>query len=103
VLDIGRREFITLLGGAAVAWPSAYAQQAAMLIIAALGGAPNNAEGQARLKAFTEALQGLGRIEGRNVRLDIRLAGDDLGQIGARARAAGWARLNLPSFYFARV
>jgi putative ABC transport system substrate-binding protein len=80
-----RRDFITLLGGAA-AWPlAARGQQQLMPIIAVLGGALNNAEGQARIKAFTETLQDLGRIEGRNIRLDIRLAGDDLGRIRAHA------------------
>jgi len=75
---VKRRQFITLLGGAAAAWPLvAHAQQQPMPIIAVLGGALNNAEGQARIKAFTETLQDLGRIEGRNIRLDIRLAGDE--------------------------
>jgi putative ABC transport system substrate-binding protein len=88
-----RRDFITLLGGAVVAWPlAARAQQQAMPIIAVLGGALNNAEGQARIKAFTETLQDLGRVEGRNIRLDIRLAGDDLGRI--RAHAAELAHIS---------
>src|SRR5262245_66498796 len=89
---IGRRKFLATLGGAAV-WPlAARAQQKAMPIIAVLGGALNNAEGQARIKAFTETLQDLGRIEGRNIRLDIRLAGDDLGRI--RAHAAELAHIS---------
>src|SRR5262245_42885542 len=90
---IERRKFLaTLLGGAA-AWPlAARAQQQPMPIIAVLGGALNNAEGQARIKAFTETLQDLGRIEGRNIRLDIRLAGDDLGRI--RAHAAELAHIS---------
>jgi len=87
---IGRRQFITLFGGAASAWPvRAWAQQQAMPIIAVLGGALNNAEGQARIKAFTEALQDLSWIEGRNIRLDIRLAGDDLGRIRSHAAELG--------------
>jgi putative ABC transport system substrate-binding protein len=87
---IERRKFLATLGGAAAAWPlAARAQQPAMPVIAALGGATNNADGQARLKAFTEALQNLGRIEGRNVQLDIRLAGDDLGRIRAHAAELG--------------
>ena len=93
-----RRQFITLLGGAAAAWPlAARGQQQAMPIIAVLGGALNNAEGQARIKAFTETLQDLGRIEGRNIRLDIRLAGDDLGRI--RAHAAELAHISLQQYW----
>jgi putative ABC transport system substrate-binding protein len=61
-----------------------------MPVIAVLGGAPDNAEGQARVKAFTETLQTLGRVEGRNVRIDVRLVGDDLARI--RAHAAELAR-----------
>ncbi len=86
-----RREFIRLLGGAA-AWPIAARAQQAMPIIAVLGGALDNAEVQARLKAFTGALRELGHIEGRNVRFDIRLAGDDLGRI--RTHAAELARIS---------
>jgi putative ABC transport system substrate-binding protein len=85
-----RRAFITLLGGAA-AWPLvARAQQPAMPVIAVLGGARNDAEAQARVRAFTQTLHDLGRIEGRNVRFDVRLAGSDLAQI--RAHAAELAR-----------
>jgi putative ABC transport system substrate-binding protein len=87
-----RREFITLLGGAAAGWPLAARAQPAMPTIAVLGGALDNAEVQARLKAFTGALRELGHIEGRNVRFDIRLAGDDLGRI--RTHAAELARIS---------
>jgi putative ABC transport system substrate-binding protein len=76
---------------ATAAWPVvARAQQPALPVVAVLGGATDNAEGQARLKAFSQTLQGLGRIEGRNVQLDIRLLGDDL--IRIRSHAAELAR-----------
>ena len=73
-----RREFITLLGGAAAAWPlAARAQQPeAMRRIGVLTGAsgPNS---NARLDAFLKALAQLGWTEGRNVRLEIRRGGGD--------------------------
>ena len=67
-----RREFITLLGGAAVAWPlAARAQQGdRMRRIGVLTYIPaDDAEGQARLAAFTQALTQLGWSEGRNLRI----------------------------------
>src|SRR5262247_2138150 len=70
-----RREFITLLRGAA-AWPlAARAQQpdrahrVGVLIASATADDP---DGQARFTAFAQALQQLGWTEGRNVRIDIR-------------------------------
>jgi ABC-type uncharacterized transport system substrate-binding protein len=83
---VKRREFITLVGGAAAAWPlAARAQQTYMPVIAVLGGVANDSEGRARLRAFTQTLHDLGRVEGRNVRFDIRLAGSDLARIRAHA------------------
>jgi putative ABC transport system substrate-binding protein len=72
-----RREFITLLGGAAAAWPlTARAQQPERLrrigVLTYL--AADDAEGQARLAAFTQALGQLGWSEGRNLRIDARWA-----------------------------
>ena len=70
-----RREFITLLGGAAAAWPvAARAQQAErMRRIGVLITFPaNDLEGQTRLTAFSQALQQLGWTDGRNVRIDTR-------------------------------
>ena len=87
-----RRAFIAALGGAA-AWPlAARGQQPALPVIAVLGGAGNDADGQARVRIFNQALQSLGRIDGRNITLDIRLMGDDLARI--RATAAELARSN---------
>src|ERR1700704_1321337 len=76
-----RRDFITLLGGAAAAWPlAARAQQGdGMRRIAALmDTAENNSEGQARIAAFRQGLQQLGWTEGRNIRLDLRWGGGDV-------------------------
>ena len=70
-----RREFITLLGGAASAWPLvARAQQPRrMRRNGVLTPFPaDDAEGHARLTAFTQALQQLGWTVGQNVRIDYR-------------------------------
>jgi putative ABC transport system substrate-binding protein len=69
-----RREFITLLGGAAVAWPIAgRAQQIdRMRRIGVLFGGPASDDNQARLAAFLQVLQQLGWTEGRNVRIESR-------------------------------
>jgi putative ABC transport system substrate-binding protein len=76
---IKRREFITLLGGAA-AWPLvALAQQPERMrrIGVLMSLAADDKEGQARLAAFLQRLQELGWIDGRNVRVDTRwVAGD---------------------------
>jgi len=73
---VKRREFITLLGGAAAAWPlAARAQQADRVRrIGALIGAPSadNPDAQANIRAFLQVLQQLGWTDGRNVRIDIR-------------------------------
>jgi ABC-type uncharacterized transport system substrate-binding protein len=71
-----RREFITLLGSAAAAWPlAARAQQADRVRrIGALIGAPSadNPDAQANIRAFLQVLQQLGWTDGGNVRIDIR-------------------------------
>jgi putative ABC transport system substrate-binding protein len=72
---IRRREFITLLGGAAAAWPlAAGAQQTrAMRRIGVLMTvAADDAEGQARVVVFGQGLAQLGWTVGRNVQIDIR-------------------------------
>jgi putative tryptophan/tyrosine transport system substrate-binding protein len=76
-----RRELISLLGGAAAAWPfAAWSQQSAgtRRIGVLMNFRPDATEGQARVAAFTQALQKLGWNEGDNVRIDIRWAGDDI-------------------------
>jgi putative tryptophan/tyrosine transport system substrate-binding protein len=69
-----RREFITLLGGAASAWPlAARAQQAERMrrVGVLIPRAANDPESRARIGAFHQGLQQWGWTEGRNVRIDI--------------------------------
>jgi putative tryptophan/tyrosine transport system substrate-binding protein len=54
-------------------------------VVIVLGGAGNDADGQLRVRLFTQALQSLGWFDGRNVRLDVRLFGNDLVKIRATA------------------
>jgi putative tryptophan/tyrosine transport system substrate-binding protein len=70
-----RREFISLLGGAAAAWPlAALAQQGERRIGVLLGASEDDTEFQAWVVAFRQALQELGWIDGRNVRIDTHWA-----------------------------
>src|SRR6516162_9299535 len=72
---IARRDFITLLGGAAAAWPVAARAQPmerVRRVGVLMGVAANNALGQARVKAFQQQLQQLGWIEGRNIAIEYR-------------------------------
>ena len=83
-----RREFITLLGGAAVAWPlKAHAQQPErMRRIGVLAPtAPVDAEAQTRFAALRQGLQRFGWIEGRNLQIDARWGAGDAGAIGRAA------------------
>ena len=80
MVDIGRREFITLLGGAAAAWPVAgRAQQGERMrrIGVLMGYTESDLEVQAHIAAFREGLQKLGWAEGRNIRIDARWATSD--------------------------
>jgi putative tryptophan/tyrosine transport system substrate-binding protein len=75
-----KREFITLLGGAAAAWPlAAWAQQQERMrrvgVLMNLGS--DDAEGQARNAAFLQGLQELGWTVGRKVRIEYRWGAGD--------------------------
>jgi putative tryptophan/tyrosine transport system substrate-binding protein len=85
--QLHRREFITLLGGATVAWPlAARAQQPDRMkrLGVLIGLAEHDPEAKARLVGFWQAFERLGWFEGRNVLVDYRYAPAGA---GAQARA----------------
>ena len=80
-----RRDFITLLGGAAVVWPLAvHAQQPAMPLIGVLGSASATADKE-RLKLIGQGLAESGYTEGRNVAMDYQWAEGQLDRLPALA------------------
>ncbi len=79
-----RRDFMTLLGGAASAWPlTARAQQPDRVrrIGVLMNLASDDAIGQARIAAFLQGLQQLGWTDGRNVRIETRWGASDADRI----------------------
>jgi putative ABC transport system substrate-binding protein len=83
-----RREFITLIGGLAAAWPfAARAQRADRMrrlgVLMAL--AENDAEGKKYIASFVQGLHDLGWTEGGNIRTEYRWAGTDVDRIRVAA------------------
>jgi putative ABC transport system substrate-binding protein len=82
---VRRREFITLLGGAAASWPlGARAQQATVPVRRVgllMGPAEGDPEARTWVAAFVEGLRELGWTDGRNLQLIYRWAGGNLGRI----------------------
>jgi putative ABC transport system substrate-binding protein len=86
-MTMQRRDFITLLGGAAAAWPlAARAQGERMRRVGVLvPAAADDPEAKARIVAFLQGLQQLGWTDGRNVRIDTRWASGDVERIRTHA------------------
>ena len=93
-----RREFITLAGGAAAAWPlAARAQQAAVPVLGYLnlGGAPES--DASRLTGLRRGLNQTGYVEGRNVAIEYRWAGNQADRLPALAADLVQTAVTTPS------
>jgi putative ABC transport system substrate-binding protein len=92
---LNRREFITLLGGAAAVWPlDAQAQQGERVrrVGVIMGFAETDPVWQAYLATFRQRLQEFGWSEGRNIRFDYRFTGESSERIrGAAAEVVAMA------------
>ena len=79
-----RRDFITLLGGAAATWPvvaRAQHDERMRRVVFLHGLAENDLEAQARVAAFRQGLETLGWVENRNVKIEHLFSGGDVAQI----------------------
>ena len=99
-----RREFITLLGGAAAAWPlAARSQSGPMRRIGVLIGTGNDAQGQSWMAAFQQQLKQLGWVDGRNIQIDLVWGGADIDHIRTSATKMVSSKPDLVFVYSVRV
>ena len=93
-----RREFITLLGGAAAAWPlAARAQRPEQMrrVGVLMGLDANDLEGQSEAGALKQGFQKLGWIEGRNLQIEYYWSGGNANRIQASAKALASANVEV--------
>ena len=85
MLDLRRRDFITLLGGAAAAWPLAVRAQQRPRRIGVLVGAADDPQGRLWMAGFRQKLRESGWADDRELQIDVRWGGADIEHIRAGA------------------
>src|SRR5262245_54325979 len=101
-----RRDFIKVIAGSVAAWPLAARAQSgerALRRIGVLMGIADDQEGQARLTALKHGLQESGWTDARNIQIDVRWGGGDIGQIRADAAELVNTRPDIILVYSTRV
>ena len=76
--SIKRRQFITLLGGAAAAWPIAARAQQPKRLGVLMSGAATEPQQQSYLATFVQGLRKLGWIDGQNLQTEVRWSAGDV-------------------------